>query len=131
VHRKFKLPARPKFTPVRGRPALGSASDKKNSVNLPLVLGLNRILTRNDAAAKRIWVHLHLPYADRSRPHTPVRVLRYLACGWILSAERVGAKSGTSPGTPKNRQPGFWRSTGCCCRLWAICLHLREGHAKK
>ena len=62
VHRKFKLPARPKFTPVRGRPALGSASDKKNSVNLPLVLGLNRILTQNDAAATRIWVHLHLPY---------------------------------------------------------------------
>jgi len=62
VHRKFKLPARPRFTPVRGRPALGSASDKKNSVNLPLVLGLNRILTQNDAAATRIWVHLHLPY---------------------------------------------------------------------
>ena len=44
VHRKFKLPARPKFTPVRGCPVLGSASDKKNSVNLALVLGLNRIL---------------------------------------------------------------------------------------
>ena len=50
VHRKFKLPARPKFTPVQGCPALGSASDKKNSVNLALVLGLNRILTQNAAA---------------------------------------------------------------------------------
>jgi len=46
------------------RPALGSASDKKNSVNLPLVQDLKQILTQNDAAAKRIWVHLHLPYAD-------------------------------------------------------------------
>jgi hypothetical protein len=51
VHRKFKPPARPKFTPVRECPALDSASDKKNSINLALVLGLNRILNENAAAA--------------------------------------------------------------------------------